>query len=91
MRTEDNLCLSRRAACETLGVGLSTLKNLIERGEVRQLRIGRRSLIPRSEIEKYVQRLLAAQEPAERESALVTVRASDVHAKRVEWSDAEAE
>ncbi len=46
--------LSRRTACETCNISLSTLKLLIGRGEIRQIRIGRRSLIPRMEIERFI-------------------------------------
>ena len=55
--------LSRRAVCETLGVSLSSIKLLLGRGELRDVRIGRRSLIPVSEVERIVaERLSQASE-----------------------------
>jgi excisionase family DNA binding protein len=57
--TNQELCLSRREACERLSCGLSTLKVLLGRGEIRELRIGRRSVIPASEIGRYVSERLA--------------------------------
>ena len=56
------MCLSRRQACEQLAVGLSTLKDLLGRGELREIRIGRKSVIPLSEIERFLTERLAPSE-----------------------------
>ena len=55
------LVVSRGEAHRLLGVGLSTLKALLARGELRQIRVGRRSLIPRDELERYIATRLAAE------------------------------
>ena len=44
--------VSLRDACKALGVGRSTIYRLINTGRIEVKHIGRRSLIPRSEIEK---------------------------------------
>ena len=54
MTTNNAICLSRIEAAHALGIGVSMLKILIARGDVQEIRIGRRSLIPRSEVERYV-------------------------------------
>jgi excisionase family DNA binding protein len=60
------LCVSRAAAARLLGVGLSSLKELLARRELVELRVGRRSLVPLSEIDRFVrERVAAATIPAE--------------------------
>ena len=46
--------LTRRDACAALNVSLSMLKVLIGRNALREIRIGRRSLIAESEISRFV-------------------------------------
>ncbi|WP_111746368.1 excisionase family DNA-binding protein [Salinisphaera orenii] len=41
-------------ACNMLGVGRSLLFELIERGEIRTFRLGRRRLIPESELKRLI-------------------------------------
>lgn len=53
-RDTERLCLSRAEACRTLGLSLSNVKALISRGELREIRVGRRSLIPRTELERFI-------------------------------------
>jgi len=50
----DKLCFSRAETCAALGVGRSTLREMLRRGELRELRVGRRSLIPRAELERFI-------------------------------------
>ncbi|WP_425485436.1 helix-turn-helix domain-containing protein [Chthonobacter rhizosphaerae] len=45
------------SACRALGVGRTKLYALIGAGEIRPIRIGRRVLIPRSELETLLRRL----------------------------------
>ncbi len=56
--TANNACLSRAQVCAELGIGLSTLKAILAGGRLRELRIGRRSLIPRQEIERFIRERL---------------------------------
>ena len=50
--------IAEAAAC--LSVGRTTVWALLERGELRSVKIGARRLIPRAELEAYVDRLMAA-------------------------------
>jgi excisionase family DNA binding protein len=54
------VCLSRNEGAAALGLGRSTFAELIARGELQEIRIGRRSLIPLSEIDRFVRERLAA-------------------------------
>lgn len=45
-------CLSYRDAANRLGVGLTKLKELVARGELRPSRVGRRRMVALSEIER---------------------------------------
>lgn len=47
------LLIGRHEAAAALGVSLRTLDYLIGRGELPARRVGRRVLIPRSELEKF--------------------------------------
>ena len=49
--------LSIPEACKGLGVGRSTFYEMIARGDVEVVRIGRRALVPVAAIEAYVQGL----------------------------------
>lgn len=42
------------------GIGRTSLYGLIKRGEIRVVKIGSRTFIPRTEIEAYVERLTEA-------------------------------
>ncbi len=44
-------------AAEQLGIGRSTLYELIGAGTIRTVKIGRRVLVARAELERYVQTL----------------------------------
>lgn len=46
-------------ACETLGVGRTTLYDLAAKGEIEFVKIGRKTLVPADSIERYVERLKA--------------------------------
>ncbi len=41
-------------AAETVGVSRSTLRNLIERGELRAKRVGGRVFVTKSELERFI-------------------------------------
>lgn len=45
-------------ACRRLGVGRTTLYELIGSGEIRPFKIGRKTLIPESELQRVVQERL---------------------------------
>jgi len=47
-----------------LCVGLSTVKQLVARSELRSFRIGKRVLIPASEIDRFIAERLRQSEPA---------------------------
>ena len=51
-------------AAERLRCGRTHVFHLIKTGELRSVRIGRKRLIPASEIDAYVDRLLAQQQSA---------------------------
>ena len=53
------LLVSVEQAAGLLGIGRTTLYELIRRGEVRPIRIGRSVRIPRPELEAFVERLIA--------------------------------
>ena len=46
--------LSRREFADRLGLSLDTVKRHIERGKLRHVRLGRRILIPTSEIDRIL-------------------------------------
>lgn len=46
-------------ACNRLGIGRSTLYELIKAGEVRVIKIGSRSLIPEADLQKLIASRLA--------------------------------
>jgi len=50
------LLLSVREAARLLGLGRDSTYQLIREGRLRAVRIGRRLLIPRTELEDFVQR-----------------------------------
>ncbi|MCI0722936.1 MAG: helix-turn-helix domain-containing protein [Acidobacteria bacterium] len=52
----EQLLIGRREAAEALGICLRTVDNLIMRRQLAVRRIGRRVLIPRSELEKIARR-----------------------------------
>ena len=56
------LLVSVKDAAGLLGIGRTTLYELILRGDVRPIRIGRCVRIPQRELEAYVDRLIALAE-----------------------------
>ncbi|MCI0722928.1 MAG: helix-turn-helix domain-containing protein [Acidobacteria bacterium] len=52
----EQLLIGRREAAEALGICLRTLDYMITRGQLVARRIGRRVLIPRSELERFAKR-----------------------------------
>lgn len=57
MNTEaqPNLLANRiQDACRRLGVGRSTLYELIKAGEIRTIKIGTRTLVPEDELQKVI-------------------------------------
>jgi excisionase family DNA binding protein len=62
-RPEDNVepvALGVPAGARTLGIGTTKFRELIASGELKAIRIDRRVLVPRSEIDRYVARKLKA-------------------------------
>lgn len=53
----EKLLLPIPEAGETLGIKRTTVYSLIDAGELRTVKIGRRTLIPTSSLEEYVARL----------------------------------
>ncbi len=51
------LLLSVEDVARALSIGLTNVRAIVASGEMMSVRIGRRVLIPRAEIEAYVQRL----------------------------------
>jgi excisionase family DNA binding protein len=58
-RTSDSLCMSVAAVARTLGVSADAVYELVHRGELPSLRIGRRLVVPRRAVEVIVEQLLA--------------------------------
>lgn len=56
----DRLLVEISAASDVLGVGRSTVYVLISRGELRTVKIGRRSLITAESLRAFVDRLTGA-------------------------------
>lgn len=50
--------LSRRETCKQGGFGLSTLKLLLATQKLRQIRVGKKSLIAKAELERFLSGLL---------------------------------
>jgi excisionase family DNA binding protein len=51
--------VSRREFARQLGIGISTVKPLLAKGEIRSFQVGRRRLIPVAEIAAFIERRLA--------------------------------
>jgi excisionase family DNA binding protein len=62
----NRLLLSRREAAGALGISIDTLVRLLDRGELRAVRVGRSVRVPRSEVESFVERRLTASRNAAR-------------------------
>jgi excisionase family DNA binding protein len=52
----DRILYSQKEAAQQLSVSVSTVEQLIAQGEIQIRRLGRRVLIPRSELEKLARR-----------------------------------
>jgi len=50
--------LTRRDAADALGISVDTLVRLLDRGELRAVRIGRSVLVPEAEVNSFVERRL---------------------------------
>lgn len=50
-------------ACDLLGIGRSSLYELIASGVIQTVKIGRRTLIPHDELERYVRSLMVNSGP----------------------------
>jgi excisionase family DNA binding protein len=49
----ESVCIGREQAAEALDLSLRGIDYLISRGKLRAIRVGRRVLIPRTEIERF--------------------------------------
>lgn len=59
--TPEKLCFSPVEAAKAIGIGRSTLFALLARGELKARKLGTRTLIAASELQRYVESLPAAQ------------------------------
>jgi len=57
----DKLLLTVPEAAERLGLGRSFTYELVQRGEIASLKLGRARRVPVAELERYVQRLQSEQ------------------------------
>lgn len=57
------LLVSKKESARALGISVRTLENRIALGELQARKIGRRVLIPRSELEKFARRDHLAAQP----------------------------
>lgn len=57
----ERLCFSPADAAKMLGIGRSTLFDLLARGEIRARKLGTRTLIPAAELQRYVDSLPEAE------------------------------
>jgi excisionase family DNA binding protein len=55
------------AAAKYVGLGRTEMFLLLRRGRVKSIKHGRRRLVPRSELDKFIQRALAEQQSPEQE------------------------
>ena len=55
------------AACERLGIGRTTIYELIKAGELRPFKIGRKTLIPESDLVRLIAARVAANDGEARE------------------------
>jgi len=55
-RKNYRLLIDRKTSAKVLGISLRSLDLLLSRGVLRGIRIGRRRLIPRWELEEFVRR-----------------------------------
>lgn len=53
----DQLLYNIPDAAERLGVGRTSIYGLIDRGELRSVRIGRRRLVPAAALDEFVEKL----------------------------------
>ncbi len=65
--TEPPLLLGVRDASRELGVGRDTAYALIREGRLRAVHVGRRLLVPRCELEAFVQREVLSEPPEQPE------------------------
>lgn len=56
----ERLALPVREAAHALGIGTTKLRELIASGELGHLRVARRLLVPREELEAYIKRQFEA-------------------------------
>jgi len=66
----DRLLLSRHEAAHSLGISLRTIDYLIAGKEIRTIRVGRRRLIPQTELARFLRHdhLARTEEPAASQS-----------------------
>lgn len=50
----EQICIGREEAARALDLSLRGVDYLIARGQIKAIRVGRRVLIPRTEIERFV-------------------------------------
>jgi excisionase family DNA binding protein len=58
--TNDKLLFSHKEAAALLGIGISTLSKLVQRGEVKVVRVGDRRLYSRRALEKFAEQTVSA-------------------------------
>ncbi|MEU4283604.1 helix-turn-helix domain-containing protein [Nocardiopsis dassonvillei] len=58
---DEKIAYSVEEAAQALSLGHTTVKKLIATGQLTSVRVGRRRLIPRSELESYVNGLVESQ------------------------------
>ena len=59
MEQNDAILVGLSDAARRMGLGLSTLKVLVQRADLRSIRVGKRRLVPVAAIEEFVARHLA--------------------------------
>lgn len=62
--TTERLAYNIDEACEALSIGRTILFDLIRRGEITSVKVGRRRLIPADSLRSYLARLVAEQSPS---------------------------
>jgi excisionase family DNA binding protein len=62
----EQVCLNVVTAARTIGVGKSTMWGLIQSGKITPVRIGRRTLIRRSDLDRFVEGALTASQEGAR-------------------------
>ena len=61
---EEKTCLSVADVAKTLSLGVTYTRRLINRGDIKSVRIGKRVLVPRQYLDEYLSQLIGTTQSA---------------------------